>query len=332
MDKPGDQNGGAAQTINCSCVVVYISEAYARRNFPNTFNGSAPVVRPITPLPTTTNLNPPSVTNTQLKDELIYSTQDKSINKKINDILAKSDGVNEMMNQNGSLLVVRNESQASRLGVYKFSEELGINTIGNEIGFVRKIGGYLETGVQGNCASSGAFMNILIKENDVIDFSKVSLTLNKSELQQLLNSGYKTIKLKNGTLQVYNAETKESIGNIDKNGDFQYWSVSEAIRVKTGKNNIAPTITHESAHMMQAFKDRDLKAWNNIIDANNLSPQKDSLTEYGKTNFAELYAETFTAFVYDNNGLKTKNPKLYNTFVKYLEQIGVDVNTIKLAN
>jgi hypothetical protein len=37
MDKPGDQNGGAAQTINCSCVVVYVSEAYARRNFPQSF-------------------------------------------------------------------------------------------------------------------------------------------------------------------------------------------------------------------------------------------------------------------------------------------------------
>jgi hypothetical protein len=37
MDKPGDKNGGAAQTINCSCVVVYISESYARRNFPNSF-------------------------------------------------------------------------------------------------------------------------------------------------------------------------------------------------------------------------------------------------------------------------------------------------------
>ena len=38
MDKPGDINGGAAQTVNCSCVVVYISESYARRNFPNSFS------------------------------------------------------------------------------------------------------------------------------------------------------------------------------------------------------------------------------------------------------------------------------------------------------
>ena len=43
MDKPGDVNGGAAQTINCSCVVVYVSEAYARRNFPDAFNTNLPV-------------------------------------------------------------------------------------------------------------------------------------------------------------------------------------------------------------------------------------------------------------------------------------------------
>lgn len=37
MDKPGDIDGGAEQTINCSCVVIYVSESYARRNFPNSF-------------------------------------------------------------------------------------------------------------------------------------------------------------------------------------------------------------------------------------------------------------------------------------------------------
>jgi hypothetical protein len=37
MDKPGDIAGGAEQTINCSCIVVYVSERYARRNFPDAF-------------------------------------------------------------------------------------------------------------------------------------------------------------------------------------------------------------------------------------------------------------------------------------------------------
>jgi hypothetical protein len=54
MDKPGDQKGGAAQTVNCSCVVVYVSEAYARRNFPNTFVGLPPLIRPINTLTTPT--------------------------------------------------------------------------------------------------------------------------------------------------------------------------------------------------------------------------------------------------------------------------------------
>ena len=47
MDKPGDINGGPSQTINCSCVVVYVSEAYARRNFPEWFNATPRI--PATP-------------------------------------------------------------------------------------------------------------------------------------------------------------------------------------------------------------------------------------------------------------------------------------------
>ena len=34
MDVPGDQRGGAEETINCSCVVQYVSEEYVRRFYP----------------------------------------------------------------------------------------------------------------------------------------------------------------------------------------------------------------------------------------------------------------------------------------------------------
>lgn len=34
MSKPGDPQGGPEQTINCSCTVVYVSERYIRRNYP----------------------------------------------------------------------------------------------------------------------------------------------------------------------------------------------------------------------------------------------------------------------------------------------------------
>ena len=65
---------------------------------------------------------------------------------------------------------------------------------------------------------------------------------------------------------------------------------------------------------------------------NTLKDLRDCYKDMSETDFYELFAETYTAFVYDNNGLKTKNPNLYNTFVQYLQQIGVDINTIKLAN
>jgi len=39
MLKPGDLSGGAAQTVNCSCTIVYISERFARRNYPEAFAG-----------------------------------------------------------------------------------------------------------------------------------------------------------------------------------------------------------------------------------------------------------------------------------------------------
>jgi hypothetical protein len=37
MLKPGDLSGGSSQTINCSCTIVYISERFARRNYPEAF-------------------------------------------------------------------------------------------------------------------------------------------------------------------------------------------------------------------------------------------------------------------------------------------------------
>lgn len=38
MTKPGDPNGGASQTINCSCTVVYMQESYVRQYYPDALN------------------------------------------------------------------------------------------------------------------------------------------------------------------------------------------------------------------------------------------------------------------------------------------------------
>ena len=331
MDKPGDQNGGAAQTINCSCVVVYISEAYAKRNFPDTFNNNLPpVIRPIAP--TTTNLNPPSVINSQLKDEFIYTTQDKITVKKVKDILSFTDGVTDLMNQNNSNLSIRTPAQSSKNGHFNFLNQLGFTSINDKISISSKIGGGMQSSSIGNCSVLGSYMNVKIKKGDVIEFKPTNIALNQNQFNDLLDSGYALGSTRNGLTNVYNLKTRDSIGSVNEEGEFRFWTVGMAMKIQTGKENLASTITHEAAHMVQALKDRDLAAWRNILQANNIKPSSEAITQYGGTNFQELFAETFTAFVYDNQGLKTKRPNLYNTFIKYLEGIGVDVNTIKLAN
>lgn len=211
-------------------------------------------------------------------------------------------------------------------------KELGYTNINDAFLLSSKIGGGMESTTLGNCSRIGAYMNIKIKKGDVIEFKPTNIALNQNQFNDLLDSGYALGSKRNGLTNVYNLKTRDVIGSVDEQGEFRFWTVGEAMKFQTGKENLASTITHEAAHMVQALKDRDLAAWKNILQSNNINPSSEALTQYGGTNFQELFAETFTAFVYDNQGLKTKRPNLYNTFIKYLEGIGVDVNTIKLAN
>jgi hypothetical protein len=332
MDKPGDLEGGAAQTVNCGCVVVYVSESYARRNFPGTFTGGPAPVRPIAPAPTITNLNPVAVQNKPLNENLILSTQDKINNQKVRQILANSNGVSDLMNQNGSLLSIRTPAQSTGPGTRKFIKDLGLSDSPFSVSWANKIGFSVDKNSNGNCAVSGGFINIKFRKGDVIEFSPVKLTFGKNDVDNLLARGYKktSYATKNG-IAVYEGETGVVLGYLDKDDNFSFWSVRKASDNQLGKSNVAPTVTHESAHMMQALKDNQLDSWKKLLAANNITPTKDAITVYGRTNFQELFAETFASYVYDNEGLKAKNPNLYNVFIKYINQIGVDLNTIKIA-
>lgn len=332
MDKPGDINGGAAQTVNCSCVVVYVSEAYARRNFPDAFTGVAAPVRPIAPAPTITNLNPIAVQNKPLNENLILSTQDKINNQKVRQILANSNGVSDLMNQNQSLLSIRTPIQCTGPGTRKFIKDLGLSDSPFSVSWANKIGFSVDKNSNGNCAVSGGFINIKFRKGDIVEFSPVKLTFDKNDVDNLLARGYKktSYATKNG-IAVYEGETGVVLGYLDKDDKFSFWSVRKASDNQLGKSNVAPTVTHESAHMMQALKDNQLDSWKKLLAANNITPTKDAITVYGRTNFQELFAETFASYVYDNEGLKAKNPNLYNVFIKYINQIGVDLNTIKIA-
>jgi hypothetical protein len=118
MDKPGDIKGGAAQTVNCSCVVVYISESYARRNFPNAFTGLPPLTRPAAPL--TASVITPALP--QESSAFKYASTLKEAK-----LIAK-----EIINQQTKLKVIKTEfsSELSLTQLNRFNEQL--NKLTNE--------------------------------------------------------------------------------------------------------------------------------------------------------------------------------------------------------
>jgi len=70
MSKPGDLSGGPENTINCSCTVVYISERFARKNYPESFG-----LQPIKPV--------------QISNQTII-TGDQRFIEKYRDVISKS--------------------------------------------------------------------------------------------------------------------------------------------------------------------------------------------------------------------------------------------------
>jgi hypothetical protein len=320
LDKPGDANGSASETVNCRCTIVYVSRDYVSEYFPSFINGNSPVN-----ILTTDNTIIENTENQRIKDELFLTNFDSKISSEVKDILQNSDGSSDLMNQNNSLFTLRTERESTINGTIKFAQKfLGDAWKAKKIGVLQK-------SANGNCARDGSFLNIKAKKGDFVDFKKIQLGLNKYNVDEMVNTGSHRIGIAVGGKPILiEKASNEILGFINKDGSILPWSVSSVMK-KGLKRNLAPTITHESAHMIQANKDKGFLKWNQSLYRNKLSPSKDSVTEYGKTNVQELFAETYAAFVYDNEGLKLKNKLLYDVFVEYLSSIGVDINTIKIA-
>jgi len=231
------------------------------------------------------------------------------------------------MNKINSFLGIRTPKDKSSNGARSFVKRiLGIQD--------SSIIGYkMDANQNGNAIMSGEYMNIEIKKDSIIEFRKVNALTSNEEINELLkNQGYKLSKIKQKTtkdIEIVLTPENEVFAFKDKKGNFAKWSVSGS-----DKKNIAPTITHESAHILQGSKDYnwlgEMPEWQNIYQKNGLSIF-DAPTHYGKTNAKEFFAETYTAYVYDNERLQKLHPQLYKTFVEYLSKIGIDIKTIKIA-
>lgn len=259
----------------------------------------------------------------KLKPELFLSTQDKSIQENALEVFGFADDLNGIANRRGMNITVRTVAESTGPGSKKFLKQTGSNLLPNNIGTMTKYSG-------GNCANNNSFINIKIKKGDVIEFKKTNLDTSQEAVNLIVEKlGLKKGKTKKGDTILYNPENNKSLLYVRTNAktkeeSFKYWSVSASM-----PNNLSPTITHEAAHGIQNSKDRD-KRFFKVFNNNGLK-LSDSPTVYGETNHAEFWTESFTSYVYDNDHLKKNKPKIFKFVEEYLEEMNIDLSTIKIA-
>jgi hypothetical protein len=188
--------------------------------------------------------------------------------------------------------------------------------------------GTIDAKSNGNCAINNSFMNVKIKKGEIIEFAKIDMKMDDSVIENYLAQGFRKAKTSLNELCIIN-DNNYVIATQLKDG-WKYWSVSSISR-KSGKGvNIAPTITHETAHIIQNIKDPKFTIVQKVMNDFNLK-LRDAATEYGQTNVKEFWTESLTYYVYDKENLKIQHPKIFDFVEKYVDEMGIDLKTIKIA-
>jgi hypothetical protein len=325
MDKPGDISGGAVNTVNCSCTVVYVSERYARRNYPESFTGE-----PVRPIQGTSQISQ----TTKIDEDLFFSMSDSDVNRKTRDILDGSDGVNEIINKYKTFVSLKPSKYAEN-GVQYHLEAMGEEKFNEALnkGYLKKMVSNLGQHSNGVASMENNYLSVRFDKGDVMEFKKVKTVLNANSYDELKKQGFIEASTEDGTrLLIPNKSGLKGQFFLSKNNVPKHWSVSEAYKDINGKKNPATTLIHESAHTIQFGKDTDRSIWKNLIQKNNIDLIEDAPTYYGGTNEMEFFAESYASYVFDNDGLKSSNPKVFNLIEDYFKILGIDKKTIRLAD
>lgn len=269
--------------------------------------------------------------NQELDQSLFISSQSKQINDSYNLVMEGSDGANEIANKKNTLVTLKNEMEnRSRL-----ASEKSLNGTKNQGRYLPKI----KKDSNGHCAVDGRYMQIMWKEGYVCEFKPIQMDTEFDRLIQMEKDGkvkiYSDMKGENNTQRII-AVIEPKTGNVlasisEKAQTFKWWSMSSAGVANRGVRNIAPTITHESGHLIQFDKDPEV-----LFSGNNMGGSmrkynltlKDSPTEYGEANKKEFFTEAYTFYTYDRQGLKTNHPKVFAWFEDYAQSIGIKLDTI----
>jgi hypothetical protein len=264
-----------------------------------------------------------NIGNSTIQKRLFVTSQSQKMVDEMTNVLSGNDGSVEIINKKGVYTLLRNPSESTENGGKqlrrKFNQPFA------------SFGTISET-ANGNCAKDNSYLNVKIKPGDFIEFKKVPMNV---DVDSLLKNGYTQKVTESGRNVIARPSSRkgylEVVAYENPNGNgFKFWSVRMASNTLNKNQNIAPTIVHESNHLIQNAKDPNKTEFKLLFNRKKFD-LNDAPTEYGKTNLSEFWAESLTYYVFDNPGLKKDYPKIFDFVEEYLEKIGVDKKTIKIA-
>jgi hypothetical protein len=255
-----------------------------------------------------------------IRPELLLTNQSDSLRDKMNEIIGDHDGSVEIINSRGTFVTLRTPSESSSNGSYKFVKE-------KQLDVWKTLIGTMDKHTNGTCARNNAYLNVKITKGANIELKPVPINI---DLENFKTIGGREAKTQSGK-NVLIDKSGNVVAYYDNDSKkYKYWSVSASSDFNNTKKNVAPTIVHESNHLIQNAKDQNKVVFESLFKKYNFT-LNDAPTQYGKTNFAEFWAESLTCYVFDNPGFKIGYPKIFDFVEEYLEKIGVDKTTIKIA-
>jgi hypothetical protein len=237
-------------------------------------------------------------------------------------------------NQGNRPVTLRTASESTKKGSELFVQEMnkqkGTSLTDWAVGTISDS----SNGVCYKTRRGGEFVSVHVKykAGDVAEFKKIDLTLPEDPEKFAEEFGLTKLETRGGGY-VYTRGRQTVLIKDPGSDSLKWWTVSgrsSAIVKNQSFKNIAPTITHESAHaiafnydpgnqiLRQKFRSKGMKL-------------KDSVTEYGASDLDEFFAESFTCYVYDNKFLKDNHPKIFDFVEDYLNELQVDLKTVKIA-
>jgi len=278
---------------------------------------------------------PKSKSSVKFDEKLYLTTIEGPIVDEAEAVFEKANNlIKDIVNIKRMNVTLRRAGEATKPGTRKFVQKMnaekGTDLASYNVGTISSRAG-------GNCANNNTFLNIKVKKDDVCDFVPIDMDSTQKTVDKYIKEfDLKEIKQR-GDVYLYDPKTRAPLFVQSKNfktGEtrWKWWTVGDkaSLRLKGRAENIAPTVTHESGHAIQNNYDPNKVTFNDMFRNFKLNLKLDAPTKYGESCTAEFWAESFTSFVYDNKGLKKRQPNVFNFVESYLDRLGI-LKSIKIA-